>query len=477
MASPAVASLLGFFLRDLAIAWRARATYPPGHPSTVAGLARANAALDVLLAETGPIELAAARNGLIHGEERIETPTAARLSELLRRRRAAAVILEPGAGGAEFERFLDALALEPRLARTAGSLAAELAAAGLARIRVRDLDFSDVALVDGDADAAASEAGSLWDRLVRRVLDAGGFDGDRLAAWIAVGRSPTDLLRLLLEGDGLAGVEPWHPTTVAGALRAAAADYAELPDAEHAEGIARLYPLLGAEARIQLVRELVAAFRPVAEAERAFAPLLAALPEEGAGRLRHALAGAAAEEAAAARGPALDRDRLARLRGAFATADIDSFLDERPPERALEVLLELPAGEARPPLSAAAAEIARELAPAALDRANALALLELAERVEVAPEELPALLARLERRLSRLLVGRLRQALDLVERVQRRAAGDAAGATDFRRCAERLAGPRVDRGSSARSCPSSPRTRRRRCGRCSSGWGRPRCAT
>jgi len=143
--------------------------------------------------------------------------------------------------------------------------------------------------------------------------------------------------------------------------------------------------MLGVETRLQLVRELVAAFRPVAEAGRACAPLLAAMPEEGAGQLRRALAGAAAQEAEASRGPALDRDRLERLRSAFAAADIDAFLDERPPERALEVLLELPAGEARPPLPAAAAEIARELAPTALDRASALALLELAERSELAP--------------------------------------------------------------------------------------------
>ncbi len=441
MASPTVASLLGFFLRDLAIAWRARATYPPGHPSALAGLARATESLEALLAETGTLELAASRNGLLQGEDRIETPTAARLSELLRRRGAAALVLEPGAGGMEFERFLDALVVDPRKRRTAGSFAAELAAAGLARIRVRDLDFSDIALVEGDGETAASEAGSLWDRLVRRVLEAGGLDGARLAAWLATGRSAADLLRFLLEGEGPADLEPWRPATIANALRAAVADYAELPDAKHAAGIARLYPLLGDEARIQLVRELVAAFRPVAEAERALAPLLTALPEEGAARLKRALAGAAAAEAEAAQSIGIDRDRFANLRRAFATTDVDAVLDERPPERVLEVLLELPGGDARPPLSDAAAAIARELEPAALDRANALAILELAERSEVVPEQLAALLTRLESGyLGLLRSARLRQALDLAERVQRRSVGVAPGAAEFRDCADRLAG-------------------------------------
>lgn len=442
MDSPSEVLLFAAFLRDFASAWRVLAAYPPGHPTAVGALARACDSLAALLAATGPLELAAARDGLLRGGERFDSQTAARFAERLRRRGAAAVLLEPGCESAEVERFLRALALDPRKARASGSLAAELAAAGLVHIRVRDLDFSDLALVDREADPTAPEAGALWDRLVRRVLEAGGFDGGQLATWIAAGRSPTDLLRLLLAGDGAAGLAGGRTPSLAAGLRAAAADYLERPGAPRAAALATLYGQLDAEAGARLVQELARGLRLHEDAERALAPLIAALSEEGATRLRRAHAEAAGAGTETGAAVALDRDRLARLRRAFAAADVDTFLAERPADRALEVLLELPEGTLRPALSAAAAEIARELQPAALDRANALALLELAEREEVDAERLPALLDRLEAGFRQLLESaRLRQATDLVERVQRRGRGATDAAPAFRECAERLAGP------------------------------------
>lgn len=440
-ATPSTAARLAPFLRDLAIAWRARATYPPGHPSAVAGLAKANASLEQLLAETGPLELAASRTGLLIGEERLEGPTAARLSELLRRRGAAALELEPGAVGVELERFLDALAVDVRRARAADSFAAELAEAGLVHLRVRDLDFSEIALIDGDREPAAAEAGSLWDRLVRRVLAAGGIDGERLAARTAEGRTPAELLRLLLDGESPDRGGPGPPTRLTQALAALAAGYVEAPNAQVAAGIASIFREGSAVAQTALLRALAAALRPLAAAHPALPPLLAALPEEGAGRLRRALAETGAARGPAEPGLAADRDRLARLRRAFATADLDAFLDEPAPERSFEVLLELPEG-ATPPLSVAAAEIALELAPAVFERASALALLELAESSDLAVTRIPPLLSRLEAGYLQLVrSARLRQAQDLVERVQRRAFGAAPGAADFRRTAERMAGP------------------------------------
>lgn len=437
MGRSSLAPLFAAFFRDLSIAWRALAAYPPGHPSTVAGLAKASDSLAGLLAEAGSIELAAARDALLFEDERFEAPTATRISELLRRRGAAAVAFDPGVEGREIERFLRALAMDARRARAAGSLAEELIAAGLVHIRARDLDFSDVALVDGEATPAGPEAGGQWDRLVRRILLAGGLSGEALARWLAEGRSAFDLLRMLIEGGGPADLAPWKAESVAAALRAAALHYAEEPGALSAKAIASLYRGLGAEGRARLVAELAATLGPRPDAARLLAPLLAALPEEGATALRRALAGA--DGAPPTTG--LDRDRLARLRRAFAAADVDAFLDERPPARALEVLLDLPAEAVRPPLSPAALEIAQELAPATMDRAATLALLELAERDEVGADRLPAVLHRLESGFRTLLAGgRFRQALELVERVQRRGQSDAALADGFRRCAERLAG-------------------------------------
>ncbi len=70
-----------------------------------------------------------------------------------------------------------------------------------------------------------------------------------------------------------------------------------------------------------------------------------------------------------------------------------------------------------------------------------MALAELAERFEVGAAELPAILLRLEAGYRRLLAaGSLRRAIDLLERVQRNAAGADARPTAFRRAAERMSG-------------------------------------
>jgi len=403
----------------------------------VAGLAKVDESLDALLSESGSIELAAGREALLWGEERFDAPTAARLAELLRRRRAAAVVFDPGVESRELERFLRSLAVDARRARAAGSLAEELAAAGLVHIRVRDLDFSDVALVDSESEAAAQEVGSQWERLVRRILAAGGLGEDQLARWLSGGRTASELLRLLLEGRTPEEIRPWGADTVAAGLRAAAERYAEDPSPEAARAIASFYRGLRDEGRVRLVTELAAALKVLPDVAQVAAPLLAALPEAGSAALRRALAG----DEAGAPGVALDPERLARLRRAFAAADVDAFLDERPPERAYEVLLDLPGETPRPELSPQARELARELAPGAIDRAAALALLELAEREEIGAEQLPAVLLRLEGAYRLLLSGgRFRQALEIVERVQRRAAAESPAAVHFLHTGERLAG-------------------------------------
>ena len=180
----------GEFFRDLAVAGRALSSYPPGHPALASGLARAHAALSSLLTEFGPIEIAAARDALLWSDRRLSSPPAAQLAKLLRRRRAAGLLLDPGVSVEELEVFLRALALDARSAREAGSLAAELTAAGLVRLRVSDLDYSSLALIEGDEEIAAPEAGAFASRVAHRLLGSGGLPPDRLAAWITSGRSP-----------------------------------------------------------------------------------------------------------------------------------------------------------------------------------------------------------------------------------------------------------------------------------------------
>ncbi len=119
------------------------------------------------------------------------------LARLLRRRRAAVLLLEPGVSPEELETFLRTLAVDVRSARESGSLAAELAAAGLDRLRVSDLDFSSLALVEGDEEPTAPEAGAFASRVVRRLVEDGSLRPDSVETWITSGKSAADLLALL----------------------------------------------------------------------------------------------------------------------------------------------------------------------------------------------------------------------------------------------------------------------------------------
>ncbi len=403
MAADPVDSLFTAFLRDLAIAWRALAAYPTGHPSAVAGLAKGIESLARLLEETGPVELVPTREALLCGERRYDSSSAQRLAELLRRRGAAGLTVEPGVEPRELEILLRALALDSRRARAAGSLAAELGAAGLSRLRARDMDYSAVALVDADQEQEGIEGGALWERLARRLIASGALPGDVLAAWLASGRTAIELLRSLLEGGASGPLEgqPWAAATITAALIAAAEDYAASPGAERAAGLARLIERLPLERRDRMAQALAAALSTTADARAALAPLLAALSPAEAERVRSAVE--SSRSTAGERARSFDPERLTRLRRAFAAADLDAFLEDHPPEQRLEIVLELPEGPATVPLGPGAAEVARELAPGAIDRAATQALLELAERPEIAADRLPAVLHRLESGYRRLL--------------------------------------------------------------------------
>jgi hypothetical protein len=440
-------ALFSDFFRDLAIAWRSLSSYPRGHPAAIGGLAKACSTLARLLAETGPIELTATRDALFWSDRRFQSTNAVQLARLLRRRRAAGVAFDPAATPEELEVFLRALALDVRSAREAGSLAAELAAGGLARVRVSDLDFSAVALIEGDEDVPSPEVGALAQRVIRRMLASGGLPPDQLALWITSGKTAADLLQMLLASGGTdPAAGAWGPAAFASALRAAAEDYCENPDAERAAGIAGFHFRLRREDRDRFVQELAAAVARKALARGSLAELEAALPAQVASDLGAAVATAVARAqgdlaAAEAAAPKITPQQLAGLRRAFATDDVDSLADAETAIEALESLLELP--EERPGLvlSPAAAEIGRDLADPALERASTVILLELADTSEVPPEVLPQILYRLEAGYRKLLAGgRLRQALALVERVHRAAVGDEPAPTAFRRSAERLSG-------------------------------------
>jgi hypothetical protein len=397
-------TLFADFFRDLAVAGRALSGYPRRHPAVAEGLSKAHSSLSALLAATGPVELAAARDALLWSDRRFTTPPAAQLAKLLRRRRAAGLLLDPGATAEELEIFLRALALDARSARDAGSLAAELAASGLVRLRVGDLDFSSLSLVEGEEEAIAPEAGSFATRVARRLLSNGSVPGEALASWTASGKSAAELLRAVLEGGGRGGAGgAWGPGALMAAVRAVAAELRESP----------------AEESSRLVNELAAVLSP-----QAATVLRQALGGPGTGT------GGEVEVAAAAK---VVPQQLAPIRLAFTTDDIDSLRESQTPAETLASLLDLPEDRADRVLGPAAAKVGLVLRNPDLERDPTERLLELAERVDVSPDSLPGILGRFEAGYLRLLAaGRIRPATTLVERVMRRGAGEGPAAAAFR---------------------------------------------
>jgi hypothetical protein len=433
--------------RDLAVAGRAVASYPSGHPSTGAGLARAHASVTALLALAGPVELGAARDAILWEDRRFTSPPAALLAKLLRRRRAAGLLLDPGVTAGELETLLRALAIDTRTAGEAGSFSAELTAAGLVHVRVSDLDFSSLSLVDGDEESTAPEAGALPDRVLRHLLASGAIPASAMSAWVGSGRSGADLLQLLFEtGGDTAAATGWGPAALVAALQEAAGELCDSPDADRAAAVAAIHARLRAGDRRRLLEELAAAAVSHGTAAETLALLAASLPAAAASRLRQAI------EVVAARGrgegavadplaEAIQPERLATLRRAFATHDVDTFRDVEMPPSALASLLDLPDDPVDPPLSPAAEKTRRELGDPALERDPSGALLDLAERAEVPPGALPPILRRFEAGHRRLLSGgRLQQALALLERVQGRAAGAGVAAAAFRESFGKLSG-------------------------------------
>lgn len=423
--------LFAAFFRDLAIAWRALAAYPPGHPNVAAGLAKGTASLHRLLDATGPLELAAARDGLLYGDHRFAAPAPARLAELLRRRGAAVLRLAPGVTAAELERLLASLALDARRSRRAPSLATELEEAALEHVSVTDLDFSTVVITEGDELRDAQE--EVWNRLVRRLLESGALPTPELDAWLGGGGTAADLVRALL-GLVDSDARKRGAGDLAAALRAAISDYVEHTAPEGLRLLGEVAERLDPRGRERLARELENELTASLGGRRTLATFFATLPEEQREPLRQLLAPATGSPSTAAAPPA--KEHLARLRRAFAAIDVDALSEEGEREVDAALLLELTAESGGPPVEPSV-NLADALAPSIEARTSAL--LEIAENEDLPANARPLLMQRVELGYRELLAaGRLRPAIESVERIQRLAARDGTAAAEFRRTLERF---------------------------------------
>lgn len=435
MLPPDVDARFAVFLRDLVIAWRQQATYPPGHPSRAGGVRTTRTALEDLLALTGPLEVGILPDGLIVHGQSLDSPNALRIAERLAAWHLALLSFQPGCEDDDIAALISRLTDDPR--KAAGERFADgLCGAGEGRIRVKPVDFSALSLVEGSGPRPApAEGPSVWRAMVDQLLAGRILNGDQWSAWVGGGGDAEGVIGRLVE-EVCQAKDAARATALGKAVARAwtAAEPAER--ARSAPQVARILSRLPRGLRGPLIEALA---RRAAELEPSggdAANLLRALPTEEAiqalGRLATATAGLPPELAllgqelglAAGSAPtgASAAELLGELKRRFGDGDLDlSAGDGSEGRPAPELARWNPAFQADDPAFAPLREALAREEPAARLTPATLELLA----VEDEPEVIAALLARLERSLAGLVkAASLDRARALVERVLH-LAGDA----------------------------------------------------
>jgi hypothetical protein len=416
------------FLRDLALAWRHQAMYPAGHPNREGGVRSTRASLEALLALTGPLEIGVLGDALLVRGDRVTTPNAARIAARLTDWRVALIAFDPGVGDDDVAKLLSRLSDDPRRAAEE-RFADALAGGGSGAIRIGEIDYGALALVDPGSERDSGRAGiggrSVWQSVVETLLAGRILGGEEWSVWIGRGGDAEGVIGHLVGGGGEGGKA---------AGRAMARAWISSPAAERtatAPRVARILSRLPREARGPILEALARRAAELDPEGSDAAALVAALPTEEAiatlrrlaaapGGLSGRLAALAQELGSAARAEAGSSavELLNDLRGRFADGDIDSarpapeLPEPDPPAWDVGFRLDDPA---LAPLSEALSE------QTPLLHATQTAL-ELAA-IHDDPETLGPLAERFESSFRALVLGtRLRPAIDLVERLQRLAA-------------------------------------------------------
>ncbi|HEV8629525.1 MAG TPA: hypothetical protein VGV61_04340, partial [Thermoanaerobaculia bacterium] len=159
---------LGGFLRDLAIAWKSLLAYPAGHPVRRESFERAHGRLDEVLAISAPLVLGVSRDGLIHGQTKVDSGSAQRIAQALHRERVALVIIDVDVRSAELELFLRSLTAD-RQQGEVEPLWDRLLQAGVRGIVLEPVDYHSVVMTDDDAPGGHASK-SIWETITRELL-------------------------------------------------------------------------------------------------------------------------------------------------------------------------------------------------------------------------------------------------------------------------------------------------------------------
>ncbi|HYM59948.1 MAG TPA: HEAT repeat domain-containing protein [Thermoanaerobaculia bacterium] len=200
------------FIRALSLGWKNLAQYPPGHPTLVRSLEQVHERIAELSGPSSELVFGVASDGLIYGDNKIESTHAQRFANALYTRGVAIVQFESPAPR-DIEAFLRMLSAGA--SEETKPIWEQITAAGITCIHLQPVDYSAVQVTDNlasHAEAPASrpvESRSLWDAILRALLAGKQItsDGDDLMTGVQSVDQLSELIVRQIEGSGAHRVE------------------------------------------------------------------------------------------------------------------------------------------------------------------------------------------------------------------------------------------------------------------------------
>lgn len=198
MSVPGTSPKVGELIHTLALAWKNLAAYPPGHPALRGSVETAHRRLNELRGPAGEVVLGIGREGLVYGEDKIDSANAKKLAQALYTRGVALVRFDAATSAPELETFLRHLNTLP--GQVQRPIWEELTGGGVVNIHLQPVDYSAIQATDDLATAPQQPiSANLWDDILR-ALAAGReltVEGRRLLSRPV--RSMNELTSIVLE--------------------------------------------------------------------------------------------------------------------------------------------------------------------------------------------------------------------------------------------------------------------------------------
>lgn len=155
-------------MRALALGWKNLAAYPPEHPALVNTLQMIEQRLCELRGPAPEVVFGVAADGLMYGQEKIDSMYAQKFAHALYSRGVAVIHFE-NPSAEDMGTFLRLLGFGAPDAKA--PLWEELTGSGVMSIQLQPVDYSSVELTDSLADEPArKESRSLWEEILRGLL-------------------------------------------------------------------------------------------------------------------------------------------------------------------------------------------------------------------------------------------------------------------------------------------------------------------